>query len=121
MIMQYVFLILAFVINATASILLKLDASSKHESIGALGWQGLLSYKFFFLGILAFAVNVIFYWLSLKVIPLSVAYPVMVAGSFIIVNLFAAILFHENISFVQLIGYLFILIGALIVLLDKSA
>jgi multidrug transporter EmrE-like cation transporter len=104
--MPYVLLVLAFVINSAANILLK-------SGTGAGGLKHLAA------GLLAFGVNVVFYALALRSLPLSVAYPVMVAGSFALVNGYSAVVFREGITPAQTAGYGFILIGVVLVLLYK--
>ncbi|HWB33729.1 MAG TPA: hypothetical protein VG753_00175 [Candidatus Paceibacterota bacterium] len=118
--MPYIYLFLAFVINALASILLKVDAASAPLSldrgVGAL----ILEHKLLIAGLAAFGINVILYWLALKSLPLTVAYPVMVGGSFVIVLGYAALALHEGVSIWQLAGYVLIFTGILLVLLKGS-
>ena len=116
--MPYFFLFLAFVVNGLASVFLKVDTLvSRAGVVGIFDWA--LSHRFFFFGLVAFAVNFIFYWLALRSLSLSVAYPIMVAGSFIVVSMCAAVIFREHISAVQTVGYLCIFGGVLLVLLYK--
>ena len=108
--MAYFFLVLAFIFNGTANVLLKIGAEKglvRDSSIYvffAQNWQILC-------GLLLFAVNVIFYFLALRSLPLSVAYPVMVAMSFLIVNGYSSLYLHEPITLFQYVGYVLIVIG----------
>lgn len=102
--MKYLLLICAFTLNSAANILLK------HGST-----EGLLSWKSF-IGLALFACNVLFYFLALKQFPLSVAYPVMVASSFFLVNTYAHLVMKESISPAQYVGYAMILLGTFLVL-----
>lgn len=118
MVVSYLFLILAFVINAAGSILLKIDAGTVPlHADGPLAF--LMTHRFLLGGLIAFALNVIFYWLALRNLPLSVAYPVMLAGTFLIVNGYAALILHESVSLAQIAGYVLIFSGVLFVLLGK--
>lgn len=119
--MPYLFLFLAFVINAAGSIFLKLDAEN---GLSLSLKNGLLSavaeHRFLILGLVAFAVNIIFYWLALKVLPLSVAYPIAVAGSFVIISLWSVFALYEGVTLWQIVGYVLIFAGILLVLLKGA-
>ena len=112
--MAYFYLILAFTLNSVANILLKIGAvhgfSFSKDPLTLIGtnWQ-LLS------GLSLFAINVIFYFLALRALPLSVAYPVMVVMGFIIVNSYALFALHEPITGGQYLGYVLIIIGLTLV------
>jgi small multidrug resistance pump len=70
---------------------------------------------FFIAALLAFALNFVAYAVALKRLPLSVAYPIMVVASFVLVNGFSHYYFGEEIVGMQVIGYVFILIGIIAV------
>ncbi len=112
--MAYFFLSAAFILNAAANILLKIGATRGLSMSGSLltlvtsNWQALL-------GLTLFASNVLFYFLALRALPLSVAYPVMVAMSFFLINGFALLFLHEQSSFLQIAGYVCILMGIILV------
>lgn len=112
--MAYLYLALAFTLNSIANILLKLGATRGLSLSGGpfaiieANWQLLL-------GLSIFALNVIFYFLALRALPLSVAYPVMVVMGFLIVNSYALLTLHEPIMTGQYIGYLLIIIGITLV------
>lgn len=112
--MAYFYLVLAFTLNSVANILLKLGAERGLSLSGGLftiietNWQLLL-------GLTIFASNVIFYFLALRALPLSVAYPVMVVMGFLIVNSYALLVLHEPIMTGQYIGYVLIVIGLTLV------
>lgn len=113
--MSYVFLIIAFVFNSSANVLLKLRAGQGFQ------WKNLslfelITANFVFLASLSlFGLNFIFYFLALKNIPLSVAYPLMVAMSFLIVNSVAHFLYGEQINLLQFMGYLLVISGIALV------
>jgi small multidrug resistance pump len=113
--MSYLFLVIAFIFNSSANVLLKLRAGQGFQWRG-LGPLELVSANFVFLASLfLFALNFVFYFLALKNIPLSVAYPAMVAMSFLIVNSVAHFLYHEQISTLQFIGYFLVVVGIAVV------
>lgn len=113
--MFYVYLCIAFLLNASGNIFLKLGSRTglnlSSFSPGALlvsNWQ-------FILGCFLFVLNVPFYFLALRNIPLSVAYPIMVGMSFLIVNLAAFLLFKESVHVLQILGYICMVGGIILV------
>ncbi|TSC64365.1 MAG: hypothetical protein G01um101491_306 [Parcubacteria group bacterium Gr01-1014_91] len=112
--MAYLYLVLAFSLNSVANILLKLGAirglslSGGPLAIIEANWQSLL-------GLSIFALNIIFYFLALRALPLSVAYPVMVVMGFLIVNSYALFALNEPITAGQYVGYILIVIGLTLV------
>lgn len=112
--MAYLYLALAFTLNSIANILLKLGAARGLSLSGGLlviveaNWH-------FLLGLGIFAINVIFYFLALRALPLSVAYPVMVVMGFLIVNSYALLALHEPITAGQYVGYALIIVGLTLV------
>jgi multidrug transporter EmrE-like cation transporter len=112
--MAYVYLVLAFSFNAAANILLKIGSArgvTLHGplvSILLLNWQAIL-------GCGLFVVNVLFYFLALRALPLSIAYPIMVGMSFIIINAYALLELKEGIATLQLFGYALIIVGLVLV------
>jgi len=103
--MAYALLAAAFLINGAANILLKAASARGFAPSLELG-----------LGLAAFAVNVMFYFAALRSLPLSLAYPVMVAGSFLLVNGYAAVILREKLGPAQVAGYALIILGAFLVL-----
>ena len=112
--MAYVYLLIAFSLNAVANILLKLGSQKglitnvPFQSLILTNWQ-------FVLGVMLFAVNVFFYFLALRALPISVAYPIMVVMSFILINVYALLFLSEGLSLVQLAGYVLIVAGLVLV------
>lgn len=113
--MFYIYLIIAFVLNASGNIFLKLG-SQQGFSIPSFSPIVLLTSNWqFILGCLLFILNVPFYFLALKHIPLSVAYPVMVGMSFLLVNTSAFFLFKESLNGLQVLGYMCMVVGIILV------
>jgi len=113
--MFYIYLIIAFVLNASGNIFLKLG-SQQGFSISSFSPIVLLTSNWqFIIGCLLFVLNVPFYFLALKNIPLSTAYPVMVGMSFLIVNTTAFFLFKESVNMLQIVGYVCMVVGIILV------
>lgn len=118
--MAYFLLTLAFVCNGLANVLLKAGSAKGIVLQGSP--TAILSHNLAFLaGLFLFAVNAFFYFLALRTLPLSVAYPVMVAMSFIIVGFFAWSMFGERFSTLQLCGYALIFLGTLLVVYKSTS
>ena len=114
-------LTLALVLNAIANLLIKsgmkrFDSAGQavSQSLAALA-AALASNWMLILGIICFAVNVVFYAYALKKIDVSAAYPVMVGAGFAIIALAAWKYLGESLSRMQLAGVLCILIGVWLV------
>lgn len=113
--MHLVFLVIAFTLNAIANIFLKVGAQSSGAFKGLSITELIARNYLFFIGISLFVLNVVFYFLALKKLPISIAYPVMTIMSFIIINAYAYYQLSEKINVFQLVGYAFIVFGLLFV------
>jgi small multidrug resistance pump len=102
--MAYLYLALAFCLNAAGNILLKEGAA---HPIAVSNWQLIL-------GLILFAANAGFYVLAIKTLPLSVAYPTMVAMSFLIVLTYAYFKLGESLGWLNLFGFLLIIVGVIL-------
>jgi multidrug transporter EmrE-like cation transporter len=113
--MTHVYLVLAVVLNALANVLIKEGAAR----LGDLGdghlVQRVLGNPFLLLGLLLFALNVVFYLAALTRLNLSVAYPVMVAGGLVIVVLGSAVWLRETVTALQWGGIGLLALGILLV------
>lgn len=117
--MHYLFLVLAFTLNAVANILLKVGSSKGLLLTGASFGEIIVHNGATLLGILFFGLNAVFYFLALRDIPLSLGYPVMVVSTLLIVNAYAVIALKEQVSTPQVIGYALIIAGIALVFLYK--
>ncbi|MEI5996845.1 EamA family transporter [Paraburkholderia bengalensis] len=97
--MNYAALVASGLFGAIASILLRLAGT--HEAAGLL-LRGL--------AIVSYGAGFVLYALSLKRIPLTIAYPLMVAVSIISVAIFSAIV-EQNVTWRQVSGATIILAG----------
>ena len=118
--MHYFFLVSAVLFNSLANLLLKIQ-SQKGLDMSNLNIWYLITHNYLFISsVVAFAINLIFYLFALKHISMSVAYPIMIAVSFIIINGAAHFIFHEQIQLLQVLGYLLILVGVSLVVIFAS-
>ncbi len=115
----YFYLILAFILNASGTVLVKL-----HAVRGGFSMEGnplsnplaiVLKNSTFVFALVLFALNLVCYDLALKRLHLSVAYPVMTVASFLLVILFSTLYFKESITWISVVGYILILSGILLV------
>lgn len=110
----YVFLGLAFVCNAGANVLLKLGASHSFSLSALLRGEVTLAHIYTGSAVLLFALNLGFYLMALRGIPLSVAYPVMVGMTFVI-TMGASFFLGEHIGIVHIIGVTLLLAGMFLI------
>ncbi len=109
--MGYVYLTIALVLNALANIFVKMGSGNLiyFKEYGLIG--GLLKNYILILGCLLFAFNMVFYVLALSKLSLSVAYPVAMGGTLIIVVLISYFFLKEIITPAQLVGMSLIFAG----------
>lgn len=119
--MAFLSLVGAFVANGVANVLLKVGADRGIVFDLSLGIGKLMSLNAYLIGgVVLFVVNIVFYIFALRVLPLSVAYPVMVGMSLLIANTCAVVLLHETISWQHIIGYAFIVAGVSLVVIHGT-
>lgn len=113
--MHYFYLSIAFTLNAAANIILKIGSQNGFQLEDKNIFSLIANNYLFILGVFLFGINVIFYFLALKTIPLSTAYPAMTIMSFLIINGAAFFYLHEKINSIQIIGYIAIVVGLILV------
>jgi multidrug transporter EmrE-like cation transporter len=122
-------LVVALLLNATANLLIKfgmraIDLDLQGTSIMAGGVLGvvklMLRHWILLLGLGCFAANVVFYAFALQKLPISVAYPVMVATGFAIIVVVAGAMLRERLSATQWVGVAAILLGVTLVARDAG-
>ncbi len=112
--MSILYLIIAFIFNSAGSIVFKIAANRGivfHGSLFSIIYRNYL----FIAGCFLFAVNAVFFVLALRTLPLSVANPIMLIMSFIIVAIVSMLLLHERLDVLQLIGYALLIVGVIII------
>ena len=116
MIRGFVLLGVAVLFNGAANVLMKkgMVGVTSGEGATAMIKHYLTSWPLI-VGLVLFAVNVVAYTQALARLPLSVAYPIMVALTGIIVISGSHILFKESIGWLQWAGYALIIAGVVCV------
>jgi multidrug transporter EmrE-like cation transporter len=109
--MNYVFLVIAFLFNSSANILLKIGSQ---QGLRLDSWNLVDIFRenmYFIFGLICFAANVIFYFLALKNTQVSLAYPIMVTATLLIVGFYAFTFGGESFNTYHAIGYALIIAG----------
>ena len=116
MIRSVILLATAILFNGVANVLMKAGMRNAPEASGiaAIARHYLTSWPVI-VGIVLFALNVLAYTQVLTKMPLSVAYPIMVSMTGLIVILGSTILFKESITVAQWIGFALIIGGVICV------
>ena len=109
-----VLLVAALVLNATANILVKYSATrivpAPPGSPPAARLLAVL-HPAFVAGLILFGLNVFAYQGALRTLKLSVAYPIMVSGGYLLILLASVFLFQERLAAPQYAGIILILAG----------
>jgi multidrug transporter EmrE-like cation transporter len=109
--MNYTYFLIAIVFNAVANILLKIAAiGNEGTSVRAL-----IMNPYAVLGVVIFASNVYFYIQALRVLPISLVYPIMTAVGFTIINAYGIFVLKESVSAMVIVGYVTIILGVFFV------
>lgn len=112
--MLYVILVIAIVSNACANILIKIGMS-RGGSLDGLKITEILSKMvgnyILWSGVACFALNLAAYSYALSRMNLSIAYPVMVSCSFVIVALASVLFMQEVLNWMQVGGLVLIIAG----------
>ena len=114
------FLIVAFILNSVANVILKIG-SQKGLSLEGGFISLLMNHWLTLLGLFIFGLNVVFYFLALRSVPLSTAYPIMSIMSFMLINGYAILGLGEHISVGQIVGYVFLITGIIFVFYFSEA
>ncbi len=108
----YLILTIAIVFNGAANILMK---AGMRQDPAVSGLTGMIRHYLtswpVMIGLFLFALNVVAYTQALTKLPLSVAYPIMVSMSGLIVVTGSMLIFKESISWIQWVGFALILAG----------
>lgn len=79
-------------------------------SVG-MGFIGMIFQPYFIGGMLFYGLNVILFASALRHLDVSKAYPVLAAIGFSTLSILAAIVFRENLSIINYVGLLVIVVG----------
>lgn len=112
---SYALLAVALTLNALANVFLKVGSARLPEWSDPALLSRLFANPYLLLGLVLFALNVLVYATALARLNLSVAYPVMVAGSMIVVVVLSAAYLKEAVTPVQLSGIALLILGIVLV------
>jgi len=122
-------LVIALLLNAGANLLIKfgmrgIDAELAGAGLLDQGVGGLVRLLFrhyqLLLGLVCFGLNVVFYAYALQKLPISAAYPIMVASGFAIIVVVAGVMLAERLTVGQWMGVAAILLGVVFVARDAG-
>jgi small multidrug resistance pump len=113
--MGYFYITLAFLMNGAATILLNLAAKLQVNIPAFFEGKWSLGHLYAILAVFLFGGNLLCYLFALRTLPLSLAYPIMVSMSFLLVASWAFVEGHEAIGWLQMLGYLGIVGGIVLV------
>ncbi len=122
-------LAIALVLNAAANLMIRFGMRAIGLEVGEAGLLAngpwgvvtlLLRHWVVLAGITCFALNVVFYAYALQKLQISMAYPVMVTGGFVIIVIVAGLMLHERLSMLQWVGVAAILVGVALVAKDAG-
>jgi multidrug transporter EmrE-like cation transporter len=106
------FLVLAFIIaNSSAALFVKMASASSRQLPVLHNLWPLVTNVYLLLGVGAYGIAFLFYAASLAHFPITVAFPLGAAGSFILTVAASVILFQEPFSWTNSIGIFLIILG----------
>lgn len=118
--MPILYLAIAFLLNASANVLLKLGAKNGLVLSG-ISIKTITDNALFIFGFICFALNALFYFLALRTLPLSVAYPVMVVMSLALISTFSLLYLREHLTNIQVLGYALLVAGVILIFFFNSS
>jgi len=112
-------ILLAFCIisSALASILLKIGAEAITDSVSLLD---LLGNQMIWAGAVFYATAFVVYIYVLRIVPLSLAQPVVTTGVSVVTVLSAMVIFRESMAFINWIGLVLICVGIFFLFLGRA-
>jgi multidrug transporter EmrE-like cation transporter len=112
--MAIFYLIIAFILNSAGNIFFKIASNRGFVFHGPL--LDILSGNYLLIvGFVLYAINALFYALALRSFPLSIAYPVMIVMSLLIITSISVIFLNEHINTLQMVGYGLLIISIIII------
>ncbi len=110
-------LVFALIANAAANVMIKAGMRSQEVDLGepVAALKMMITNPLVIGGVILFAMNIVSYAYVLTRVPLSLAYPIMTSGGFLIVVTASAILLRESLSVPQMFGIALIIGGVILV------
>jgi len=116
--LSWAFLLIACVLlSAAASVFLKVGAEAL---TGSITFYTLISSHMIWVGGFFYATAFLGYIYVLRVVPLSLAQPVITAGVSTVTALAAMVIFRESMSLVNWIGLTLIIVGIFFLFLNRA-
>jgi multidrug transporter EmrE-like cation transporter len=118
-------IVIAAVVTAVANVMIRAGIERfggfSPASVADVAWQflNLLLQPLFFVGFLLYFAAALVWFRTIAIAPLTVAYPLMVSLTFILVTLGAMLLWGEPMTVLKLVGLIAIILG--IALVSASA
>jgi len=109
--MAYIFLAGAFIFNALGTVLIKLVATDSAPGL----LSGIPRLGIFIMSGIALVINFGFYFLALRTLPISVAYPILVGMTFLLSVTAAVWFLGETVTLWHVLGFLFVLAGVVMI------
>ncbi len=107
---EFLYLMLAIVFNTSANLVVKGFATKQSNT-----FYDLLTNYPLIIAVVLFGVNFIFYTKALYYLNISIAYPIVVGFSIILIISFSMIFFNERLSLMQFGGIGLIIVGIILV------
>ena len=104
MFLKFTYILAAALFSALGNIFLKYASQDKDYYEIIFNW-------YFFLGVIFFGINLLFYSLALQKIPVSIGYPMLASLSILFVAISGYFFFGENMSLIYKIGIIVVIIG----------
>lgn len=120
--LYYLLLVLALVFNSAANILIKVGVNRIGDISEMTKLQvvaGYLTNPFTLGGMAIFAGNIFLYMAALSRINVSVAYPIVTAGAFIVITTVSVLFLKETLDAVQAFG-LFLMVAGIVIVSARS-
>ncbi len=122
-------LVVALLLNAAANLMIRFGMKAMDADLAGAGIMDdgvlglirlLLNHWILLVGLCCFAMNVVFYAYALQKLPISMAYPIMVTGGFVIIVTVAGLILKERLTMVQWVGVAAIMLGVTLVAKDAG-
>lgn len=110
-------LVLCVLLNAAASIFLKYGASAL---TGSFSFSDLTSTPMIWIGAVCYSAAFLGYIYALRIVPLSLAQPVMTAGVSAVTVLFAVMIFREPMALANWIGLVLVCLGVFLLFWGRT-
>jgi undecaprenyl phosphate-alpha-L-ara4N flippase subunit ArnE len=107
---EIIYVALSIIFNVAASFTLKAFVAQKDQTL-----FDELNNISFYLAIVFFGINFLFYSKALQSINLSILYPIIVGASALLIILLSMIFLHERLEVLQCLGVCLVIIGILLI------